>query len=112
MTGTDGCLLCSCMTLLHIAHPLLQPIRHPNLKPHSLYPQANCPNIGKVQEKRRSMACQLWTCGGTLALPALRATFRLDSPVENPHTDPFQTPSKLGHPSYPNAPKFMSLKLP
>ena len=36
---------------------------------------------------------------------ALRATFRLDSPVKKPHTDPFQTPSKLGHPSYPNAPK-------
>ena len=33
---------------------------------------------------------------------ALRATFRLDSPVKNPHTDPFQTPSKLGHPSYPS----------
>ena len=47
--------------------------------------------------------------GGTLAL---RATFRLDSPLKNPHTDPFQTPSKLGHPSYPNAPKFKSLKLP
>ena len=46
---------------------------------------------------------------GTLAL---RATFRLDSAVKNPHTDPFQTPSKLGHPSYPNAPKFKSLKLP
>ena len=46
---------------------------------------------------------------GTLAL---RATFRLDFPVKNPHTDPFQTPSKLGHPSYPNAPKFKSLKLP
>ena len=48
--------------------------------------------------------------GGTLAL---RATFRLDSPVKHPHTDdPFQTPSKLGHPSYPNAPKFKSLKVP
>ena len=29
----------------------------------------------------------------------LCATFRLDSPVKNPHTNPFQTP-KLGHPSY------------
>ena len=43
---------------------------------------------------------------------ALRATFRLDSPMKIPHTDPFQTPSNLGHPSYPNAPKFKSLKLP
>ena len=43
---------------------------------------------------------------------ALRTTFRLDSPVKNPHTDPFQTPSKLGYPSYPNAPRFNSLKLP
>ena len=43
---------------------------------------------------------------------ALHATFRLDSPVKKPHTDPFQTPSKLGNPSYPNAPKFKSLKLP
>ena len=40
--------------------------------------------------------------GGTLAP---RATFTLDSPVKNPHTDSFQTPSKLGHPGYPNAPK-------
>ena len=32
---------------------------------------------------------------------ALRATFRLDSLMKNPHTDPFQTSSKLGHPSYP-----------
>ena len=47
---------------------------------------------------------------GTLAL---RATFRLDSLVKNPHTDPFQTHSRLlGHPSYPNAPKSKSLKLP
>ena len=36
----------------------------------------------------------------------------LDSPMKNPHTDPFQTPSKLGHHSYPNAPKFKSLKVP
>ena len=36
--------------------------------------------------------------GGVLAL---HATFRLDSPAKNRHTDPFQTPSKLGHPSYP-----------
>ena len=34
---------------------------------------------------------------------ALRATFRLDSPVKNPHTNPFQTPSELGHPSYPSS---------
>ena len=47
--------------------------------------------------------------GGVLAL---RAALRLDSPMKNPHTDTFQTPSKLGHPSYPNAPKFGSPKLP
>ena len=52
----------------------------------------------------------LW--GNPCTARALRATFRLDSPMKNPHTDPFQTPSKLGHPSYPNAPKFKSLKLP
>ena len=46
---------------------------------------------------------------GTLALPA---TFTPDSLVKNPHTDPFQTGSKLGHPNSPNAPKFESLKLP
>ena len=34
---------------------------------------------------------------------ALRATYRPDSPVNNPHTDPFQTSSKLGHPSYPTS---------
>ena len=28
------------------------------------------------------------------AMRTLRATFRLDSPVKNPHTNPFQTPSK------------------
>ena len=49
--------------------------------------------------------------GNPCTARALRATFRLDSPVKNPHTDPFQTPSKLGHPSYPNAPKFKSRKL-
>ena len=38
--------------------------------------------------------------------------FRLDSPVKNPDTNPFQTPSKLGHPSYSNAPTFKSLRLP
>ena len=38
--------------------------------------------------------------GGNIAL---RATVRLDSPVKNPHTDPFQTPSKLGHPYYPSS---------
>ena len=42
----------------------------------------------------------------------LRATFRLDSPMKNPHANPFQTPSKLGHLSSPNAPKFRSPKLP
>ena len=52
----------------------------------------------------------LW--GNPCNARALRATFRLDSPVKNPHTGPFQTPSKLGHPSDPNAPKFKSLKLP
>ena len=34
---------------------------------------------------------------------ALCATVRLDCLVKNPHTDPFQTPSKLGHPSYPSS---------
>ena len=51
-----------------------------------------------------------WTASGGVL--ALCATFGLDSPVKNPCTDPFQTPSKLGHPSYPNAPKFRSPKLP
>ena len=45
--------------------------------------------------------------GEPLHCAALRATFRLDSHVKNPHTDPFQTPSKLGHSSYPNAPKIL-----
>ena len=36
-------------------------------------------------------------------LRATRAAFGLDSPVKNPHTDPFQMPSKLGHPSYPSS---------
>ena len=43
--------------------------------------------------------------GNPCTARARRATFRLDSSVKNPHTNPFQTPSKLGHPSYPNAPK-------
>ena len=34
---------------------------------------------------------------------ALRATFRRDSPPKNPQADPFQTPSKLGHPNYPTS---------
>ena len=38
--------------------------------------------------------------GGILAL---RATFRLHFPVKKRHTDPFQTPSKVGHPSYPSS---------
>ena len=41
-----------------------------------------------------------WVLGGILAL---RATFRLDSPVKKPHASPFQTPSKSGHPSYPSS---------
>ena len=44
--------------------------------------------------------------------PCTARYFRLDSPVKNPRTDPFQTPSQLGHPSYPNAPKVRSPKLP
>ena len=36
--------------------------------------------------------------GGILALRA--TNFSLRSPVKNPHTNTFQTPSKLGHPCY------------
>ena len=36
-------------------------------------------------------------CARTLC--ALRTTFRLDSPAKNP----FQTPSKSGHPNYPSS---------
>ena len=41
--------------------------------------------------------------GNPCTVRALRATFKLDSRVKSPHTDPFQTPSKLGHPSYPSS---------
>ena len=41
----------------------------------------------------------------------LHTTFRLHSPVKNPHTDPFQTSSKLGHPSYPSSRRLPSLPI-
>ena len=33
----------------------------------------------------------------------LACPFGLDSPMISPHTEPFQTPSKIGHPNYPSS---------
>ena len=78
-------------------------INTPAIYPNAL-PQATQPLVsrGPVFLKREPLHYPR-------TLRAVRATFRLDSPVKNP---PFQTPSKLGHPSYPNAPKSRSLKPP
>ena len=40
---------------------------------------------------------------GRRGILALCTTFRLDSLVKNSHTGPFQTHSKLDHPSYPSS---------
>ena len=34
--------------------------------------------------------------------------FRLDFPLESPQTNPFQTPSKWGHPNYPSLTQFLA----
>ena len=69
----------------------------------SVGPSSSTPNAGRIVGAPLHSARTSRT---------LRATFRLDSPMKNPHTDPFQTPLKLGHTSYPNAPKSKSPKLP
>ena len=56
---------------------------------------------GKIglSEGQRAAKCR----GNPCTTFAHRTTFRLDSPVQHPLTDPFQIPSKLGHLSYPSS---------
>ena len=62
-------------------------------------------------QTQTQICCKQSAIGGTLAVRAHVARtaryFYTRFPCEEA-----QTPSKLGHPSYPNAPKFKSLKLP